>query len=748
MKTIASFLFIFFLLVNFAYAQNIIEINVEGNVRIDKPTILSVVKEKTNTPLDIKAVNEDIKNIYNLGFFETVAANVTNTSNGVILTFNVKEKPAIRFVKFEGNKKFKDEELYKVCKVKEYQILSKKNLQESIAAIVGFYASKGIYLTNVSYKLEPVEGNRVDIVFDIREGKKTFVHKINIIGNKHIKTSEILDVMKNHEKYGPYILTFLPWFYTGKLNPQDLDSDIQSIRDLYLSKGYADVKVNGPTVNIEPDTGYIDMDISIDEGAQYKLKSLKYEHIEPYTLKDLEKIVKLKVGKTFNGVQLRKDIEDLTTAYADKGYAFCDINPIVTLDRQNHTVDITFDINKGNKVYIHRIEITGNDKTWDNVIRREIRLDQGSLYSESKIKQSREKIYNTDYFDDVKISTERIPGKDEVNMKVNVKEKMTGMLSLGVGYSSYYKVGVMGSITQRNLFGSGIYGKFYANLSANSHLFDVSFVNPWVNNKPISVGLDLYNMQYYGWDYDQKTYGFKFTVAKRFYDDQLSVGASYSLSQNKIDITAGTPSYYLQQEAGTTTESTITPFIKWSSVNSTIFPTRGTIASSSLGLTGFGGNARYIKWDNTAEYFHPIFWGMIGHLKGSIGFANGIAGKGVPLADRYFLGGIDSLRGFDYGTVSPTDQFGNYIGGTRDAYAQAETIFPLVEALKLYGDAFFDIGNSWLYSYDFGDLKKDVGVGIKWISPLGPIRVEVGKNLAPKNGEKSYVFQFSMGALF
>ncbi|MGE4547577.1 MAG: POTRA domain-containing protein, partial [Desulfurella sp.] len=204
MKTIASSLFIFFLLVNFAYAQNIVEINVEGNVRIDKPTILSVVKEKTNTPLDIKAVNEDIKNIYNLGFFETVTANVTNTSNGVILTFNVKEKPAIRFVKFEGNKMFKDEELYKVCKVKEYQILSKKNLQESVAAIVGFYASKGIYLTNVSYKLEPVEGNRVDIVFDIREGKKTFVHKINIIGNKHINTSEILDVMKNHEKYGPY----------------------------------------------------------------------------------------------------------------------------------------------------------------------------------------------------------------------------------------------------------------------------------------------------------------------------------------------------------------------------------------------------------------------------------------------------------------------------------------------------------------------------------------------------------------
>ncbi|MGC8705880.1 MAG: outer membrane protein assembly factor BamA, partial [Desulfurella sp.] len=428
MKIIFSSLFIFFVLINFAYAQNIVEINVEGNVRIDKPTILSVVKEKTNTPLNLEAVNEDIKNIYNLGFFETVSAKIKNVAGGVILTFDVKEKSAIRFVKFEGNKMFKDEELYKVCKVKEYQILSKKNLQESVAAIVGFYASKGIYLTNVSYKLEPVPGNRVDVVFQIREGKKTFIHKINIIGNHHIKTSEIFDVMKNHEKYGPYILTFLPWFYTGKLYPQDIDADIQAIRDLYLSKGYADVKVNGPTINIEPDTGYIDIDISIDEGSKYTLKNLKFEHIEPFTLKELENIVKLKVNKTFNGVQLRKDIENLTTAYADKGYAFCDINPIVTLDRQNHTVDVTFDINKGNKVYIHRIEITGNDKTWDNVIRREIRLDQGSLYSESKIKESRQKIYNTDYFDDVKISTEKIPGKDEVNMKVNVKEKMTGML--------------------------------------------------------------------------------------------------------------------------------------------------------------------------------------------------------------------------------------------------------------------------------------------------------------------------------
>ncbi len=748
MKTVISFLLFFLLLTSFAYAQNIVEINVEGNVRVDKPTILSVVKEKTNSPLNIKDVNEDIKNIYNLGFFETVSAKITNVSGGVILTFVVKEKPAIRFIKFEGNKMFKDEALYKVCKVKEYQILSTKKLQESVAAIVGFYASKGVYLTNVSYKLEPVSENRVDVVFNIREGKKTFIHKINIIGNKHIKTDDILDVMKNHKKYGPYILTFLPWFYTGRLNPQDLDSDIQSIRDLYLSKGYADVKVNGPTVSIEPDTGYIDIDISIDEGAKYTLKSLKYEHIEPYTLKELEKIVKLKVGKTFNGVQLRKDIENLTTAYADKGYAFCDINPIVTLDRQNHTVDVTFDVNKGDKVYIHRIEITGNDKTWDNVIRREIRLDQGSLYSESKIKESREKIYNTEYFDDVKISTERVPGKNEVDMKVNVKEKMTGMLSLGLGYSSYYKVGVMGSVTQRNLFGSGIYAKLYANMSANSHFFDLNLVNPWVNNKPISLGMDLYNMMYYGYDYDQRTYGVKFTAAKRFYDDQLSVGASYSLSENKIDITTSTPSYYLQQEQGTNIESTVTPFIKWSSINNTIFPTKGTIASSSLGITGFGGNTRYIKWDNTVEYFHPIFWGMIGHLKGSIGFEKGIGAKGVPLQDRYFLGGIDSLRGFDYGTVSPTDEYGNYIGGTRDAYGQAEAIFPLVEALKLYGETFFDIGNSWLYSYDFGNLKKDVGVGIKWISPLGPIRVEIGKNLAPKNGEKSYVFQFSMGALF
>ncbi len=723
-------------------STTITSINIQGTIRTDKATILSVIHSKTSKPFNLKTVDNDIKNIYNLGFYKNVEALLDEDGT---LTYRVNEKPSVRFITFKGNDEISDKKLTKALKIKPYRILNKDLINQTVNQMLGMYASKGMYLTRIDYKIKPVEKNRVDIEFDIKESKETFIRDVNIIGNKHVDADDLKDKLTNHRKKGPYILTWLPWFYTGKLKINSLESDSQKIRDVYLSKGYLDVFLHDPIVTVEPDSGDIHIDFSLKEGSQYILKSIKFENTKPFTNKELLEKMKLAKNKPFNIVALRKDIEAITDMYADKGYAFCDVYPDIKKD--NKFAYLTININKGPKVYINRIEIVGNSKTRDDVIRRELKLKEGDLYSISKINRSKFKLNKLDFFDNIKITTKRV-SNNTVDMKVIVKEKPTGMLTFGVGYSSYDKVGVKGSVSERNLFGTGIYGKISADLSSKSSLFDINFVDDWIYNRPISAGVEIFHQEYENYDYTQKTSGFILTLARRFWDDDLSVGVKYSLTFDNIELDTDDPGYYLKQQEGEHTESSIEPFVTYDTLNSSIFPTSGVRITQTFRYAGLGGDRKYIKSVLSGEYFRKLPLDLIGHVKAEIGYAKGLGNHVVPINRRFFLGGIDSLRGFKTGKLSPRDEEGNYIGGDREFQAAAELIFPLITELKLYGVGFYDIGNCWLDSYDFSDLRSDVGLGIRWISPLGPIRIEAGQNLDPRDDENSFVVQFSLGALF
>ncbi len=747
MKKLSISIFIFFLFSIPAFAQQIISIKVEGNLRTDKETVLSVVNSKVGSKLNPKTIDEDILNIYGLGFYKTVSAWVNETGAGDVLIFKVKEKPSVRYIMFEGNSEISDKKLEKALKIKPYNILNKKLIEETINNIIGMYAAKSRYLTSVSYTLKKVPENRVDIVFHIKESKKGVIRDINIIGNKHISTSDLETGLSNHVKNGPYILTFLPWFYTGKLRINDLENDRQKIIDKYLSKGYLDVKVSEPLVSIEPDTGNIHIDIHIKEGEPYILKSISFKNIEPLTKKELLETLSLKLNKPFNMVKLRQGIRKITDMYGDKGYAFADINPIIHKDKENHTATLELDVDKGPKVYISRIEITGNVRTHDNVIRRELELKEGDVYSTAKIEKSKQHLINLDYFKNVKIMTKRV-GKNKIKMIVHVSEKRTGMLSFGVGYGTYTKFGVQGSLSETNLFGTGIHAKLSANLTTKSSYFNLNLVNPWWKNRPISLGVNIFHEKYDSYDYTEKTTGIVPSIAKRFWDQTLSVGIQYALTTTTIDLDTNYPSYYLKQQAGSYLESALMPFVTYNTLNNYILPTRGVNASLNTTFAGLGGNRKYLKAVLFGEYFHPLFWDFVGHIKAQIGAAQGYGGKDVPINKRFFLGGINDMRGFEVGKLSPKDKEGNYIGGDREAYGSAELIFPIIGSLNLYGALFCDIGNVWLNNFNFGNLRYDSGFEIRWISPLGPIRISIAKNLSPRNGEQSTVFQFSMGALF
>ncbi len=747
MKKLSISIAIFFLFSLPTLAQQIISIKVEGNLRTDKETVLSVVNSKIGSKPNPKTIDEDILNIYSLGFYKTVSAWIDETSVGDVLIFKVKEKPSVRYIMFEGNEEISDKKLQKALKIKPYNILNKKLIEETINNIIGMYAAKSRYLTSVSYTLKKVPGNRVDIVFHIKESKEGVIRDINIIGNKALSTSDLESGLSNHVKKGPYILTFLPWFYTGKLRINDLENDRQKIIDKYLSRGYLDVKVSEPLVSIEPDTGNIHIDINIKEGKPYILKSISFKNIKPLTKKELLEALDLKLNKPLNMVKLRQGIRKITDMYGDKGYAFADINPIIHKNKETHTATVELDVNKGPKVYISRIEITGNVRTHDNVIRRELELKEGDIYSTSKIKKSKQHLINLDYFKDVKIMTKRA-GKNKIKMIVHVDEKRTGMLSFGVGYGTYTKFGVQGSISETNLFGSGIHAKLSANVTNKSSLFNLNLVNPWWRNRPISIGVNIFHDQYDSYDYTEKTTGIVPSIAKRFWDQTLTVGVKYSLTSTTIDLDTDYPSYYLEQQEGSYIESALKPFVTYNTLDNYILPTRGVHTTLNTTIAGLGGDRKYLKAVLFGEYFHPLFWDFVGHVKAQVGAAQGYSGKVVPIDKKFFLGGIDDMRGFEVGKLSPKDNDGNYIGGDREAYGSAELIFPIIADLRLYGALFYDIGNVWTNSFDFGDLRYDSGFEIRWISPLGPIRISIAKNLSPRDDEKTTVFQFSMGALF
>jgi len=746
-KKFSTAVIIFFLFSLPTLAQQIISIKVEGNLRTDKETVLSVVNSKIGSKPNPKTIDEDILNIYNLGFYKTVSAWIDETKAGDVLIFKVKEKPSVRYIMFEGNEEISDKKLQKALKIKPYNILNKKLIEETINNIIGMYAAKSRYLTSVSYTLKKVPGNRVDIIFHIKESKEGVIRDINIIGNKVLSTSDLESGLSNHVKKGPYILTFLPWFYTGKLRINDLENDRQKIIDKYLSRGYLDVKVSEPLVSIEPDTGNIHIDINIKEGEPYILKSISFKNIKPLTKKELLKALDLKLNKPFNMVKLRQGIRKITDMYGDKGYAFADINPIIHKNKETHTATLELDVDKGPKVYISRIEITGNVRTHDNVIRRELELKEGDVYSTTKIKKSKQHLVNLDYFKDVKIMTKRV-GKNKIKMIVHVDEKRTGMLSFGVGYGTYTKFGVQGSVSETNLFGTGIHAKLSANITNKSSLFNLSLVNPWWKNRPISLGVNIFHDEYDSYDYTEKTTGIVPSIAKRFWDQTLTVGIKYSLTATTIDLDTDYPSYYLEQQEGSYIESALKPFVTYKTLDNYILPTRGINASLNTTIAGLGGDRKYLKAVIFGEYFHPLFWDLVGHIKAQVGAAQGYGGKDVPIDKKFFLGGIDDMRGFEVGKLSPEDADGNYIGGDREAYGSAELIFPIISGLRLYGALFYDIGNVWTNSFDFGNLRYDSGFEIRWISPLGPIRISIAKNLSPRDDEKTTVFQFSMGALF
>jgi len=744
----------------------ITELVIFGNERVEEAVILQEIKSTVGDPFSSELVREDVEAVYRLGYFRDVQVDVAETREGVILTFVVIEKPFVADIIISGNLQLSREDIEEVITLKRDSVLEMDNLNSSVEEIKKLYTSKRYFGSEVDYGVELQEGNRAIVYFEIVEGVKGYLTKIAFKGNTVFGGRKLRSVMQTKEKGWIWFLT-----KSGRLETDILEVDISRIRNLYHDHGYVTVQVSEPEITLSENRKTLQITISIEEGDQYRLGSLDVSGDILTTKDELLKGLKSKVEKVYRSSVVQKDLLWLTDQYGDEGYAYVDVSPLTQLDREQKLVHLTYNIDKGVMVNIGRIEIAGNTKTRDKVIRRELKITEGDIYSSTRLRKSRQRVMRTGYFTEVDLAPTPTEKREVLDLDIRVEEAEMGRLEFGAGYGNV--TGVVGSVavSHGNLFGYGYKAHIRAEVGESIMNFRTGFTDPRVLDTPISAGFEAYYETLEYNTYDADIQGGVIKLGREI-TDTIRADLSYLFERVQIyNIDEGyRPGDYIYDEwlRGATTTGKATLTLSRNTIDNIYNPTRGSNIWISGGIAGLGGDNYFYAAKGGASWFHPIVGDLVLHLSGNIGFVRAYndsnRGYGVPLHERFYVGGINTLRGFERGMAGPVyinNRYGEIepIGALNMAAFQTEFLYPLSKAIGLRAAAFYDIGKGWgtddnqphpSIDENFMPLRHAVGVGIRWYSPFGPIRVDWGYNLFPKSGrgEKSSVWDFSMGAMF
>ncbi|MGD0229380.1 MAG: outer membrane protein assembly factor BamA [Syntrophorhabdales bacterium] len=731
-----------------AESDRIAKVEVIGNERIDKGVVFNAIKTKEGDVYDAGKTGEDLKSIYKTGFFSDVIVDVKDTEKGRIVTFVVVERPPVSAIYIAGNKKLKTQDIRDKIKIKSGDTLNIEKMKDSVEEIKKLYASKGYYAAKVSYEVDTGRGYKAEVRFVIEEPQRAYVRKITFTGNKNIKASRIKGAMRTREK---------GWFSwatgSGILDEEALDEDRKQIEGLYHDNGYVTVKVGAPDVRISADGKTISIAIDIKEGNLYKIGEVDFKGDIIFSRSELQNKIKSKPGNTFKASVFQADVTTITDLYQDKGYAFVDVAPLTALNDESRTVNITYDIARGSEVYFNRINIVGNIKTRDKVIRRELKFAEGDLYSATKLKDTKRRLRNTTYFKSEELKTIKTDEPDKVNLDVIVEEKPTGSLSFGVGYSTYEKMLLSGSISQDNIFGTGDRASLSAQVSSIARLYDLTFAQPYTFDKNFTTTYNIFNTERTFDTYDYKGSGGGISVSRPLTEYiRGSLGYRYQrIDVYDIQSDAGS---FIQSQMGTSATSAVNASLSRNTIDDVLNPSRGSFASALVEVASrsFGGDNEFVKSVVSYGHYIPFMWDTTFLLKGTAGNLTAYGGTTVPVYERFFVGGIQTVRGFEYGGAGPTsppNHEDDPIGSLNELYFNSEWIFPLYKPAGLKGFVFFDYGKGFNNTGGFFEaLRPAAGIGIHWFSPMGPITLEIGLNLDKHTGEKAEVFDFSMGRPF
>lgn len=715
------------------------KVMVKGNHRIEAAAILNVMKTKAGAPYDPHLISEDVKAVYKMGWFEDVRMEIEMQAGRRVLVVVVKEQATIRQILITGNDAFNDEKIMENIDIKSGSILNIFNIRRNVLAIESLYKGDNYHGVKVSYTIKPIAQYQADLEFIITEGKKIRIKTISFDGNTAYTDKQLKKKIKTSEK------GFFSWLTSsGEFDKEKLQQDSYIITDLYQNNGYAEARVGEPEVEYKDEWIYIL--IKINEGPRFKMGKvdLSGELIAPKA----EMLEKISCGKEpwYNREVIRKDILTLTDLYGDQGYAHAEIVPEISKQPDAGMVDITFFLTRNEPVYFEKIHIHGNTKTRDKVIRREFKVGEQELYNGTRLKRSVADLHRLEYFEDIKVNPQPGSAKDRMVLDVEVTEKATGTFSIGGGYSAVDKLYAMASVSERNFLGRGQIMEFAVQTGGVSRQYSFNFTEPWLFDIPLSAGFNAYKMERDYDDYDRDSTGSGIRLGYPLFDFVRGY-VRYDFDVSTIDNISPQASPYLLE--GRSTESSVSLSLVYDSRNRMFNPSEGSRHDITVQYAGLGGDIGFTKLTAETGWYFPVFWGTVVFLHGEGGHIIENSSKYLPDYDRFYLGGINSLRGYDWRDVSPINEDGVKIGGTDFLQANAEYLVPIIKDSGLVGLVFLDSGNTWTDEGDSYDgLRKSAGFGIRWFSPMGPLRLERGYVIDRQPGEDSGRWEFSMGGSF
>lgn len=719
----------------------IAEIGVTGNKKIEDSAILNVIKSEKGTLVSGKTLSEDIKAIYKMGYFSDVQVKITEGDTGKILTYIVEEKPLISDIIIQGNDDIDEDDIRNVLTIKTRQVLNLDKIKSDVENIKTLYHDKGYLNAIVEYNVEKAGTRGVQVVLTIEERKKLLIEKIAFRGNKAFTDDDLKDIMEVSEA------GFFHFFSdSGVLKRDVLREDVNKLNVFYLNHGYINARVGEP--EIQHDEKGIYITIPITEGKQFRVGTVEITGDTLSTPKD-ELVEKLKINKKdfFDRDSIMKDLEFLTEACKNEGYAYANVSPRTTPREKEEKVDIVYHIAKGNKIYFNRINIAGNTKTRDKVIRRALSIDEGDLYSGENLRKSYMKLMNLRYFEEINFETEKAAKENYTDVTIHVKEKPTGLVSVGAGYSAVDNAVFMAQVSQQNLFGRGQTLSLRAYFGSKTTNYELSFIEPWLFDRPLWSKYDAWNMEREYDSYDLDTKGLRMTFGHLLFEKVKGyIGYEYTI--DNVMHVEDDASRYIREQEGETTTSGVTLTISRDSTNDWMFPSEGSLNSVSIRHVGtiFQGDNSFTKYTGNSSWYFPLPFDYVFALRGRIGYLQAHEGKKLPIYERYVLGGIRSLRGLeDVGPIDP--ETGDVIGGNTMLVLNAEVIFPLIKDAGMKGVVFYDMGNAWDNGYYLDDMRKTAGLGVRWYSPIGPLRLEWGYVLDRKQGESAYKWEFTIGMM-
>ena len=720
------------------------KITVLGNVKVEEGVIRGAMKSREGGPLSPEQIREDLRSIFGLGFFTDVQVDIKSTPKGKEVILIVAEKPFVKEILITGNEKVKLEDIKEKVTLIPRSILNLEKVKENSEQIRKLYFSKGYYGVNVEYKIDYLEANEAAVTFRIAEGPKGHIKKLVFKGNRKIKSSDLRKVMATKQWNIFSLLT-----KTGTLDEDALKNDIQILNAYYIDHGYLDAKISEPKIDLS-DPKRIRIEIEIEEGPQYRLGTIDFKGDVLTTKEELFKDLRLKRNDIYSNSAVREQIRSFTEKFANEGYAYVEINPETNIDSKNLLVHLTFEMDKKKRVSFEKIQVTGNTKTRDKVIRRELEVEEGEIYSVTDLNESRDRLRRTGYLKEVGFTTSRGSTDEKINLDIKVEEAPTGALSFGVGYSSIEKVVGSVSLSEQNLFGMGYQGLLRFQLGTESNNFKASFTDPYFLGYPYSAGFDLYHEQVGYFDtYSYKVLGGDLRLGKKL-TKRIRLDATYKLENvNVYDVTEdASPS--IKEQEGKKTTSGLSFTLSMDTRDDFYVPTRGARHSLFLQNAGgiLGGDNYFVKGLLETSWFFPLPLNMVLNLRGKFGIIEPYGGKETPIYEKFFVGGLYTVRGFEYGKAGPIDINEDPLGAEKMVVFSSELIFPLSREIGLRGAIFWDIGKGFDKWSDITPLRTGAGAGIRWFSPMGPIHIDFGYNLSPKKGEKRTVFDFTMGTVF